>query len=77
MRTMDYTKNEKSQQSSDCETERRLPTVDEVLGLLGGDILKSCSLGALESAVVSAYSLRGEMNSPQEDEAWRDFNPEM
>jgi hypothetical protein len=77
MSTPDCTEKEKTQQPSDSATERKLPTTDKVLGLVGGDILKSCSLGALECAVISAYSLRDELNSPEEDEAWRDFNPEM
>jgi hypothetical protein len=77
MRTEDFTKKENAQRSSEAATERKLPSTDEVLGLVGGDILKSCSLGSLECAVISAYSLSDELNSAEEDEAWKDFNQEM
>lgn len=77
MGTLDYTKKQNIQQSNDSVAGRTLQSVDEALGLVQGDSLKSCSLGALECALLSAHSLRDELDSPEEDEAWRDFNQEM
>jgi hypothetical protein len=57
--------------------DRKPPEEKDVLALVSGEVITSCSLDVLECSVISAFSLSELLNSPEEDEAWKDFNPEM
>lgn len=57
--------------------EEKLPAVRDILALISGDLLSSCSLEVLECVLMSGSALSGELNTPEEDEAWKDFNQGM
>jgi hypothetical protein len=54
--------------------EERLPVLRDILALLTGDLLTNCSLDVLECALMSGSALTRELDTPEEDEAWKDFN---
>jgi len=56
--------------------EEKLPAIRDILALLSGELLTSSSLEALECALMSSSALSRELNTPEEDEAWKDFNQE-
>ncbi len=54
--------------------EEKLPALRDILALIDGDILTTCGLEALECTLLSGISLSKELNTSEEDEAWKDFN---
>jgi hypothetical protein len=56
--------------------EEKLPAVRDILALIDEDALTACNSEALECVLMSGIALGKELNTPEEDEAWKDFNPE-
>lgn len=54
--------------------EEKLPAVRDILALISGELFSACSLEVLECVLMSSSALSRELNTPEEDEAWRDFN---
>jgi hypothetical protein len=57
--------------------DEKLPVVRDILALISGDVLTSSSLEVLERMLMSSSALSRELNTPEEDEAWRYLSEEM
>lgn len=71
------TTREEIRQQIDVLPEEKLPLVRDVLALISEDLLTSSSLEVLECALMSSSALSKELNTPEEDVAWRNFNEGM
>ncbi len=65
------------QRQIDSLPDEKLRVLRDILTLISDDLLTSSSLEALECALMSSSALSRELNTPEEDEAWRNFNEGM
>ncbi len=65
------------QRQIDSLPDEKLPVLRDILTLISDDLLTSSSLEVLECALMSSSALSRELNAPEEDEAWRNFNEGM
>ena len=65
------------QRQIDSLPDEKLRVLRDILTLISDDLLTSSSLEALECALMSSSALSRELNTPEEDEAWRKFNEGM
>ncbi len=52
----------------------KLPFLGDILALISGEVLTSCSPEVLECVLMSGSALAPELNTPEEDEAWTFLN---
>jgi hypothetical protein len=71
------TTREEIQRQIDSLPDEKLPAVKDILELIGGDLLTAGSLEVWECPLMSSSALGKELNTPEEDEAWREFNEGM
>ncbi len=71
------TTREEIQRQIDSLPDEKLSAVKDILELIGGDLLTSGSLEVWECALMSSSALGKKLNTPEEDDAWRDFNEGM
>jgi|GEM_PF-787702 len=62
---------EEIQRQIDVLPDEKLPAVRDLLAMISGDILTSNTLEVLECALMSSSALSKELNTPEEDEAWK------
>jgi len=62
------------QRQIDSLPDEKLRVLRDILTLISDDLLTSSSMEALECALMSSSALSRELNTPEEDEAWRNFN---
>jgi hypothetical protein len=65
------------QRQIDSLPDEKLRVLRDILTLISNDLLTSSSLEVLECALMSSSALSRELNTPEEDEAWRNFNEGM
>ncbi len=65
------------QRQIDSLPDEKLRVLRDILTLISDDLLTSSSMEALECALMSSSALSRELNTPEEDEAWRNFNEGM
>ena len=65
------------QRQIDSLPDEKLRVLRDILTLISDDLLTSSSLEVLECALMSSSALSRELNTPEEDEAWRNFNERM
>jgi|WetSurSiteA1Bulk_404760.scaffolds.fasta_scaffold35996_3 hypothetical protein len=65
------------QRQIDSLPDEKLLVLRDILTLISDDLLTSSSMEALECALMSSSALSRELNTPEEDEAWRNFNEGM
>jgi hypothetical protein len=65
------------QRQIDSLPDEKLRVLRDILTLISDDLLTSSSLEVLECALMSSSALSRELNTPEEDEAWRNFNEGM
>ena len=65
------------QRQIDSLPDEKLRVLRDILTLISDDLLTSSSLEALECALMPSSALSRELNTPEEDEAWRNFNEGM
>ena len=65
------------QRQIDSLPDEKLRVLRDILTLISDDLLTSSSMEALECALMSSSALSRELNTPEEDEAWGNFNEGM
>lgn len=61
---------EEIQRRIDRLPDDKLPVVLDILALVSGEVLTSCSLDVLECMLMSSSALSRETNTQEEDAAW-------